>query len=135
MMTIINHDHRCVQSLWHHQVQFIYVCLEEQFSSLIRTYKIYRECIQTPDGGLIALDWWVDSLSLDTDGDDEKEEEMAHFGDVYESKTYLQFAEDTYGRYRFPNGDQTPILFIFSTVRSLSFSVCLEYIPALMFPV
>lgn len=111
-------------------IQFIGVCLEEQFSSLIESYKVYRECIQTPDGGLIALDYWIDTLSQPLDGDECKEE-MAHFEDrnecKYESKTYFQFSDDPkqslYRRYQFPNGESTPILFIFSTYCGDSMSI------------
>eukprot|EP00486_Rosalina_sp_Unknown_P016490 CAMPEP_0201594112 /NCGR_PEP_ID=MMETSP0190_2-20130828/191523_1 /ASSEMBLY_ACC=CAM_ASM_000263 /TAXON_ID=37353 /ORGANISM="Rosalina sp." /LENGTH=370 /DNA_ID=CAMNT_0048053587 /DNA_START=643 /DNA_END=1756 /DNA_ORIENTATION=+ len=104
-------------------MQFLWAVFEEQFKDA-SGFKIYRECIKTPDNGLIALDWWVDPESVTVTpgapGGDEKETEsepepMAGFEDVYESKTYYKFIEDKYRTFTFEQGDDTPILFIFTT--------------------
>jgi len=108
-------------------MQFIAAVWEEQFSS-VSQYKIYREVLETKDGGIIALDWWIDPLSAPpkpANNDDckqemeeEEKEEKAEFKDVYKSKFYHKFNERAYKREFQPmieNADNIPILFIFTT--------------------
>ena len=90
-------------------LQFIWVCLEEQFLPKTQC-KIYRECLETADGGLIALDWWLKT----SDTDDNPK--YAQHGNAYKSKIYHQWNEQSYNAdYKFEDGDMTPILFIFTT--------------------
>ena len=109
-------------------LQFIFIVLEEQYA-LFTKCKVYRETIQMKDGGIVALDYWIDKKAnkitmTDNGFDDEKEcDEFAQFKDIYKSKYYYQYKENEYNKYEFSNNNSTPILFIFTTYCGDSMSI------------
>eukprot|EP00485_Elphidium_margaritaceum_P002641 CAMPEP_0202695266 /NCGR_PEP_ID=MMETSP1385-20130828/8905_1 /ASSEMBLY_ACC=CAM_ASM_000861 /TAXON_ID=933848 /ORGANISM="Elphidium margaritaceum" /LENGTH=622 /DNA_ID=CAMNT_0049351265 /DNA_START=36 /DNA_END=1904 /DNA_ORIENTATION=- len=108
-----------MRNIW---MQFMFIVCEEQYASSAHL-KIYREALQTDDGGLVALDWWVDPQQQAEDEEDddnkeqEEEEEMASCGTRYTSKRYYAYNKARMDRLHrmAPYGDRTPIFFVFTT--------------------